>query len=43
MIGMRNVLAHEYDDIALEIIWDTIAERLTELERAVRSIVSPTS
>ena len=35
MAGLRNVLAHEYDDIALEILWDTLENRLDALERAV--------
>ena len=24
MIGMRNMLIHEYDDVDLEILWDTL-------------------
>lgn len=39
IIGMRNVLAHEYDDIAMEILWDTIANQLAPLETSIRSIL----
>jgi len=31
IIGMRNRLAHEYDDLDLETLWDTIQLALPEL------------
>jgi uncharacterized protein with HEPN domain len=31
MIGMRNRLIHQYDDLDLETIWDTIQISLPEL------------
>ena len=31
MIGMRNIVIHEYFRIDLEILWDTIQNRLPEL------------
>jgi len=41
MIGMRNVVVHEYDDVNLNIIWDTLHYDLpsviVELEEVVHS------
>ncbi len=31
LIGLRNVLAHEYGDIRYEILWDIIREKLAQL------------
>lgn len=31
MRGMRNVLAHRYDDVRLDIVWDTIQRELPDL------------
>ena len=31
MIGMRNRMAHRYDDIDLEIVWNTTQESIPEL------------
>jgi len=31
MIGLRNVLAHEYGEIRYEVIWSIVAERLVPL------------
>lgn len=39
IIGMRNRLIHEYDDLDLEIIWDTIQLALPELIEMLESIV----
>lgn len=39
IVGMRNVLAHEYDDIALEILWDTIENQLGALEESIRPLL----
>jgi uncharacterized protein with HEPN domain len=36
---MRNHLIHEYDDLDLEIIWDTIQLALPELIVLLESIV----
>lgn len=40
IVGMRNVLAHEYDDIALEVLWDTIVNQLGSLESAIKTIIA---
>ena len=40
IIGMRNRLIHEYDDLDLEIIWDTIQLALPGLIKTLESIIS---
>jgi uncharacterized protein with HEPN domain len=39
MIAMRNVLAHGYWSVDLDIIWSTVVEDLPRLERSVRGII----
>lgn len=41
IIGMRNRLVHEYDEIALDIVWETIVESLPELVTILREVVPP--
>ncbi len=41
IIGMRNRLTHEYDDLDLEIIWDTIQLALPELISVLETITAP--
>lgn len=36
IIGMRNILAHEYWRVDFELVWDTAMEKVPELKRAVR-------
>ena len=31
MIGMRNLMIHEYDDVDLEIVWETVQNNLPPL------------
>lgn len=33
--GMRNRLIHEYDDVDLTIVWQTITESLPQLKKAL--------
>lgn len=40
IIGMRNHLTHEYDDLDLEIIWDTVRLALPELIKTLESIIA---
>ena len=40
IIGMRNVLIHEYDSIDLDCVWETIQKDIPELERYINSIPS---
>ena len=37
--GLRDILAHEYFGVDLEIIWEVIQHKLDTLEQAVRSVL----
>jgi uncharacterized protein with HEPN domain len=39
MIGMRNLLIHEYDDVDLSIVWDTVKSDLPALINALEPLV----
>jgi len=41
MMNMRNVLIHEYDDVDLPIVWDTVQNDLPPLIAALERIVPP--
>nr|VFK39003.1 MAG: Uncharacterized conserved protein, contains HEPN domain [Candidatus Kentron sp. SD]VFK43843.1 MAG: Uncharacterized conserved protein, contains HEPN domain [Candidatus Kentron sp. SD]VFK78532.1 MAG: Uncharacterized conserved protein, contains HEPN domain [Candidatus Kentron sp. SD] len=41
MIGMRNMMIHCYDDIDLDIVWNTARDDLPRLIAQLESIVSP--
>jgi uncharacterized protein with HEPN domain len=41
MIGMRNVLIHEYDDVDLYIVWDTVQKDLPMLIAIIEPLVPP--
>ncbi|MBW1751279.1 MAG: DUF86 domain-containing protein [Deltaproteobacteria bacterium] len=38
IVGMRNVLIHEYDSIALHRVWETIQRDIPKLEAYIKSI-----
>ncbi len=40
VIGMRNILIHEYFGVSLEIVWRTLTHDLPELERSLQKLVS---
>ncbi|MEG3435550.1 DUF86 domain-containing protein [Pannus brasiliensis CCIBt3594] len=40
IIGMRNRLVHEYDELDLEVIWDTVQLALPELINTLENIIS---
>ncbi len=40
IVGMRNVLIHEYDSIDLDRVWRTIQKYITKLEGYLKSIPS---
>lgn len=39
MIGMRNIMIHEYDDIDLHIVWNTAKNDLPKLIDAISGIL----
>jgi uncharacterized protein with HEPN domain len=41
MIGIRSVMIHDYDDIDLQIVWDTVMEDLPPLIKRLESVVPP--
>lgn len=43
MIGMRNLLIHEYDDVDLPIVWQTVQHDLPRLIAQIEPLVPPTA
>ncbi len=39
-VGFRNILAHDYDDVELETIWDAALHNAPILKRTVESLIS---
>jgi len=39
MIGLRNILIHEYDDVDLSIVWSTVRNELPNLVAALQKII----
>ncbi len=39
--GMRNVVIHEYFQVNLSIIWQTVQEDLASLEASLRQLINP--
>ena len=39
VVGLRNVVIHEYFDVDLEIVWTIVQERLPELKRVVHQML----
>lgn len=40
MMGLRNIIAHEYFGVDLKIIWKTVRERIPELNKQIKSIIA---
>jgi uncharacterized protein with HEPN domain len=40
IIGMRNILIHDYDDIDLNVVWDTITDDLPSLILKVQAYLA---
>jgi uncharacterized protein with HEPN domain len=41
MIGMRNVVIHQYDAVDLDIVWDTVQNHLPPLIATLEKVVPP--
>jgi uncharacterized protein with HEPN domain len=39
MIGMRNVMIHEYDDVDMVIVWDTVKKDIPALISAIEKVL----
>jgi len=39
MIGFRNILIHEYDDINIDIVYDVLQNRLKDIDQYLLSII----
>ena len=39
MIGMRNLLIHEYDDVDLHVVWRTVVYELPDLVKKIEAIL----
>lgn len=37
--GMRNILAHRYGTLDIEVLWETITEDIPELERELKNLL----
>jgi uncharacterized protein with HEPN domain len=40
IVGMRNIVIHEYFGVDLDIVWKTIKERIPELKEKIKKILS---
>jgi hypothetical protein len=38
--GMRNIVIHEYFQVSLSIIWQTVQEDLVSLEASLRQLIN---
>ena len=41
MVGMRNVMIHDYDDIDLGVVWETVQNDLSPLVKQLEEVVPP--
>ena len=41
MIGLRNVMIHDYDDIDLQVVWDTVQTDLPPLIEKLKKLIPP--
>jgi len=38
---MRNLMIHEYDDVDLQVVWDTVHEHIPNLIETIEPLVLP--
>lgn len=43
IIAMRNIIVHDYADLNVDIIWETITKDLSSLEKAIKTYLNPKS
>jgi uncharacterized protein with HEPN domain len=39
MAGMRDIIVHEYDQIDLDVLWDVIDHKITELLQLIEPLI----
>lgn len=39
IIGMRNILVHEYDSVDIDIVWDVVQNELPTLKREIQALL----
>lgn len=39
MTGMRNIMIHEYDDVDMSIVWETVKKDIPELLTAIEKLI----
>lgn len=39
MISMRNILAHEYYEVAAQVVWDTIKENIPRVKLLIKKVL----
>jgi uncharacterized protein with HEPN domain len=39
MVGMRNIMIHEYEDVDLDIVWDTVQSDLPPLANLIAPLI----
>jgi uncharacterized protein with HEPN domain len=39
IIGLRNIIVHDYSDVNLETIWDVVENNLPDLKKAIMTIL----
>jgi uncharacterized protein with HEPN domain len=40
IIGMRNILIHEYDDVSIRVVWQTVNQQLPNLALMLESLIN---
>jgi uncharacterized protein with HEPN domain len=39
MVGMRDVIVHEYDQLDFDVVWDVVQDRLPELQGLIEVLL----
>ncbi|MBW1863849.1 MAG: DUF86 domain-containing protein [Deltaproteobacteria bacterium] len=39
MVGMRNIMIHEYDDVDMVVVWDTVKKDIPSLVSVIEKII----
>ena len=39
IVGLRNIIIHQYDNVDLEIIWDIVQDKLFQLDTQIKAML----